>query len=587
MKRRSPRAQALLQFGLIVGIIVFVNIIANVFYGHLDLTEEKRFTLTRPTKTLLKELDERVYVEVLLEGSFPAGFKRLQTATREMLDDFRSQSGYLDYLFEDPGAGSVEDINARRKNLSETGINPVNLRVMEDGASTQKLIYPVAIFHYKNRQLPVKLLENESPSLSPDEVINNSVSLLEYKFANAIKKLQAPEQPIVLFTEGHGELEKIQTTDLERSLDQFYETGRITLDSVLEIPTEATLAKRTLRPGEIAPKPCALLIVAKPRFAFSEKDKFKIDQYVMNGGKVIWLVDRLGADLDSMRMGGRFIPQDYPINLEDILFKYGVRLQPDLVVDLQCTKIPLQTGMLGNAPQLELFDWYYHPAVRPTAPHPIVKNLDRTELKFCSSIDTIRTKTAVKKTVLLQSSMYSRLQFSPVDLNFDILRYPADPKKFDKGAQTVGVLLEGVFPSNFENRVSQELASDLQRIGLEYRSQSLPTQMLVISDGDVAANTIRIDEKGEQQWLPLGFNRFERTTYSNKELMLNAVEYLTDPSGVIEARSREVKLRLLDNVRAKEEQLFWQVLNIGGSVIFIALFGLVFLWWRKRKYVKG
>ncbi len=582
--RRSPRAQALLQLGLIVGILFFVNFLANIFYTHLDLTEEKRFTLTKPTRDMLRGLEERVYVEVLLDGEFPAGFKRLQNATRETLDDFRSETGYVDYRFEDPSAGSIEDANARRKVLSENGVNPVNLRVTEQGESSQKLIYPFAIVHYKNRQMPVKLLENESPTLSPDVVINNSVSLLEYKLANAIKKLEASEKPIILFTDGHGELAKIETTDLERSLAQFYETARIVLDSVVEIPTTATLANKPVRPNEFLKKPCELLIVAKPRTAFSEKDKFKIDQYVMNGGKVIWLIDRLGVTLDSMRMNGQFVPRDYPINLEDQLFKYGARIQPDLLLDLQCTKIPLQTGVVGNAPQFEMFSWYYHPAVLPSANHPIVKNLDRTELRFCSSIDTIRTKTPVKKTVVLRTSKYSRAQFSPVALNFDILRYDADPTKFDKGEQAVGVLLEGVFPSNYENRVSQEMATGLAAAGVQFKPTSLPTRMLVISDGDVAANPTRIDENGKETWLPLGFNKFERTTYSNKDLVLNAVEYLSDASGVIEARSREVKLRLLDGVRAKSEKTFWQSLNIGVSVAFIALFGAFFAWRRKRKY---
>jgi ABC-2 type transport system permease protein len=582
--RRSPRAQALLQMGLIVGILFFANFLANIFYTHFDLTEEKRFTLTKPTRALLQGLDERVYVEVLLDGEFPAGFKRLQNATRETLDDFRSETGYVDYQFEDPSEGSIDDVNDRRKVLSENGVNPVNLRVMEQGESTQKLIYPFAIVHYKNRKMPVKLLENESPTLSPDEVINNSVSLLEYKLANAIKKLEASDKPIVLFTDGHGELDKLQTTDLERSLSQFYETGRIVLDSVIDIPTSASLANQAVRPGEFKKKPCELLIVAKPRAAFSERDKFKLDQYVMNGGKVIWLIDRLGVTLDSMRMNGHFVPRDYPINLEDQLFKYGVRIQPDLILDLQCTKIPLQTGVVGNAPQFEMFQWYYHPAVLPSTDHPIVKNLDRTELRFCSSIDTIRTKTPVKKTIVMRSSRYSRLQFSPIDLSFDILRYDADPTKFDKGERPVGVLLEGTFPSNYENRVSQEMAAGLAAAGIQFKPTSLPTRMLVISDGDVAANPTRIDETGKETWLPLGFNKFERTTYSNKDLLLNAVEYLSDASGVIEARSREVKLRLLDGVRAKSEKTFWQSLNIGVSLAFIALFGVVFAWWRKRKY---
>jgi gliding-associated putative ABC transporter substrate-binding component GldG len=563
---RSRRIQDILQFALFCGIVFFVNILANAFYTHLDLTEEKRFTLTKPTRELLKSLDDRVYVQVLLEGDFPAGFKRLQTATREMLDDFRGVSGYIDYAFSDPNQGSVEEINERRKALAEDGIVPVNLRVAEQGETSQKIIYPVAIFSFGERRIPVKLLENESPSLSPDQVINNSVSLLEYKFANAVKKLRTPTKPIILFTRGHGELEPLQTADLERGLRQFYETDRITLDSVTQ-----------LKPDE-----CALLIVAKPRFNFPEKDKFKIDQYIMQGGKVLWLIDRLNADLDSMRFTGQFIPQDYPLNLEDMLFKYGARIQPDLILDLECTKIPLRVGQLGNAPQFDLFDWFYHPAVLPAGKHPVVKNLDRVELKFCSSIDTIRTKTPVAKTALLTSSRYSRLQFSPVNLNFEILRYQPDPEKFNKGMQTVGVLLEGVFPSNYENRVSEDMMAGLRQLGMAYRSASVPNRMIVISDGDVAANVIR--DPAQESWFPLGFNRFENKTYANRELMLNAVEYLIEANGVIEARSKEVKLRLLDNIKAKEEKTYWQLLNIAVPLLFLGLFGWLFHWFRKRKY---
>lgn len=564
---RSKRSQALIQFGLFCGILLFINILANTFYSHLDLTEEKRFTLTRPTRDMLNGLKDRIYIQVLLEGEFPAGFKRLQTATREMLDDFRAESGYIDYQFDDPGQGSVEELNERRKALAEQGIMPVNLRVEEQGQSTRKIIYPVAVVHFGSRRIPVKLLENESSTLDPEMVINNSVTLLEYKFANAIKKILTPERPIILFTKGHGELEELQTADLESSLNQFYDTDRIALDSVVQLKAAD----------------CALLIVARPRTGFSEQDKFKIDQYVMNGGRVMWLIDRLNAGLDSLRGNPpRFIPTDYPLNIEDILFKYGVRIRPDLVVDLECSKIKLVVGQMGNQPQFELFPWFYHPAVLPSGKHPVVKNLDRVELRFCSSIDTIRTRTPVKKTILLSSSRYSRLQFSPADLNFELLKYQPDPAKFNEGSQAVGVLLEGRFPSNFENRVSQEMLAGLNQLGMAYKSVSEPARMIVISDGDVAANLVTNPEKKE--WLPLGFNRFEGSTYANKDLMLNAIEYLIDPKGVIEARSKEVKLRLLDPVKAKNEKTLWQVTNIAVPLVLMGAFGLFFNWRRKRKY---
>ena len=561
---RTKRSQALIQFALFCGIVLFVNILANTFYTHLDLTEEKRFTLTRPTREMLQGLKDRIYIQVLLEGEFPAGFKRLQTASREMLDEFRSESGYIDYHFENPGEGSIEEVNDRRKALAEQGIMPMNLRVAEQGQSSQKIIYPVAIVRYGSRQIPVKLLENESPTLNPELVINNSVTLLEYKFANAIKKILAPERPSILFTKGHGELDELQTADLDRSLRQFYNTDRIALDSVVQ-----------LKPAD-----CALLVVAKPRAGFSEQEKFKIDQYVMQGGRVLWLIDRLNAELDSLRP--RFVPSDYPLNLEDMLFKYGARIQPDLVVDLECTKILLRTGAAGNASQLDVFDWYYHPAVQPTGRHPIVKNLDRVEFKFCSSIDTIRTKTPVKKTVLLTSSKYSRLQFSPIELTFEILRQEPDPTKFNKGTQSVGVLLEGTFPSNYENRVSEQMLAGLRQLGVEFKPVSEPTRMLVISDGDVAANVVR--NPATEDWLPLGLNRADQTTYANKELMLNAVEYLIDPTGVIEARTKEVKLRLLDMVKAREEQTLWRAVNIAAPLAFLGLFGWFFNWRRKKRY---
>ena len=563
---RTKRSQALLQFGLFCGILLFVNILANTFYTHFDLTEEKRFTLTRPTRAMLHELNAQVYVQVLLEGEFPAGFKRLQTATREMLDDFRSETGYIDYQFENPSQGNVEEMNARRKALADQGIQPVNLRVAEQGESTQKLIYPVAIFRLGSKQVVVKLLENESSSLSPEDVINNSVSLLEYKFANALKKIQAPTRPVILFTRGHGELDEVQLADLDQSLRAFYNTDRILLDSTIQIK----------------PEDCALLIVAKPRSAFSERDKFKIDQYVMHGGSVMWLIDRLNAGLDSMRTTSRFVPGDYPLNIEDLLFKYGVRIQPDLVLDMECSKIKLVVGQVGNSPQFDLFPWYYHPAVLPNGKHPIVKNLDRVDLHFCSSIDTIKTKTPVKKTVILTSSKYSRLQFSPIDLSFEILKYGADPTKFNKGMQPVGVLLEGIFPSGFENRVSEEMQNGLKQIGQEFRATSVPTRMLVISDGDVAANFV--SDAAQKQWLPPGFNRMEKVTYANKDLMLNAIEYLIDPNGVIEARTKEVKLRLLDTVRAKAQGTSWRVLNMGLPLVLLGIFGWFFNWRRKKRY---
>jgi ABC-2 type transport system permease protein len=559
------KRQSLLQLSLVLGILFFLNIIAQYFYGHLDLTEEKRYSLTTPTRQLLNGLKDGVYVKVLLEGNFPAGFKRLQGATKEMLDDFRSESGYIEYEFEDPSKGTVEQINNRRKELAKDGLIPVNLRVMENGEKKERVIYPAAIVSYGGRSIPVNLLENEVPGRSNEVVLNNSVSLLEYKFANAIQKLKSNNKSNIAFTGGHGELEGLQTADLEKSLRQFYNTGRLFLDSIVTISPEISV-----------------LIVAKPRTAFSEKDKFKIDQYVMNGGKVMWLIDRLTASLDSMQRQPNFMPNDYPINLEDILFKYGARIQPNLVLDLDCSKIPLVTGKLGNAPQFELFPWYYSPSVAAISKHPIVKNLDRVSLQFPSSIDTVRTKTPVKKTILLTSSQYSRLQFSPVRLNFEMLRYDADKTKFDKPNQNLAVILEGEFPSMYENRVTDDLTAGLQQLNLAYKAKSIPTKMLVVSDGDIAAN--EVTNVAEKSYAPLGYNKYEKHLYANKDFLINAIEYLLDDNGVIAARTREVKLRLLDGVRTKSEKTFWQVLNVGVPLLLLLVFGWLFNFLRQRKY---
>lgn len=571
---RSRRSQALLQFSLFCGILLFINILASTFYAHLDLTEEKRFTLTQPTKRMLKEeVKDRIYVEVMLKGEFPAGFKRLQTAVREMLDDFRSVNGNIDYAFVDPNAGDPEQVNAHHKELANQGILPINLKVNESATSKRQLVYPYAILRFGSRQEVVKLLENNSPTISPEVVVNNSVSLLEYKFANGLKQLlYSGKRPIILYTKGHGELDELQTADLDASMRQFYDVDRVRLDSsdLKKLGTD-----------------CALMIVAKPQTAFSEKDKFMLDQYVMNGGKVLWLIDRLAADLDSLRRSPpRFLPTDYPLNLEDILFKYGVRIKPDLVLDAQCTRIPKYVGQSGNGPQFEMFKFQYFPAVQPTSQNPIVKSLGRVEFHFCSSIELIKTKTDLKKEVILASSPYSNFRLSPiVDLAEEI---DDSPEKFNKGPQPLGVLLEGTFPSNFENRATQELVQSLQNAGIAFKTSSVPNRMIVISDGDVAANYVR--DRPKKQYDELGLNRFEseyyKTTvvYSNKDLMLNAIQYLIEPSGVIEARTREVKLRPLDTTRAQREKTMWQALNLGLPLVLLGLLGWLFLWLRKRKY---
>ncbi len=567
MKFNNKRTQSFLQLALLTGILIFANILSCGVNGNLDLTEEKRFTLTKPTKNLLKEVKDVMYIKVLLEGDFPAGFKRLQSSVKEMLDDLRAENGNIEYVFEDQNQGSVEDINKRRKALAESGVVPMQLTVKSSGETERKVIYPYAIVSFGSRSMPVNLLESQVPGQPQEVTLNNSISTLEYKLSNAMQKVMYDNHPKVAFTEGHFELDKMRTADLERSLRQNnYATERINLDSVAQIKPDVSV-----------------LIVAKPKTIFSEKDKFKIDQYVMHGGKVIWLIDRLSADMDSLQLTNRYVPHDYPLNLEDQLFKYGARIQPNLVLDLECAQIPLRVGQQGTGQQFEMFPWYYQPLAASKSTHPIVKNLDRVWTQFPSTVDTIKTKTPVKKTFLLSSSDHAKLQFSPVELNFEILRYDADPAKFDKKNLPMAALLEGVFPSLYENRVSEEMMAGMKQLNMEYKTQSTPTKMLVVADGDVAANSF--DSKNQVP-NPLGFNMFMKYTFGNKDFMMNAIEYMLDENGVIEARSKEVKLRLLDEVRLKKEKTFWQFINIALPLLILGAFGLIFNYLRKKRYEK-
>lgn len=547
-----------------LGILLVVNVLGNYFFFRIDLTEEKRFTLAPATVKLLEDIDGPVYAEVLLGGEFPAGFKRLQRSVKELLDDFRSKSPSIDYTFSDPNAGSKEQIESLRKQLADQGVFPTNLRIKESGETVEKLIYPHVIFTYAGRSVAVNLLESEMPGVPPEVVLNNSVGLLEYKMASAIHRLIRKEKPNIVFLKGHGELSPEQTADLRREIRPYYNFSFLELDSVFRIHPAVDL-----------------LIVAKPRTAFNEPDKFKIDQFLMRGGKVAWFIDPLGVSLDSMRGRPAFMPMDLDLNLDDLLFRYGVRIQKNLVLDMECSGIPLQVGVVGGNPQFDLFPWFYHPVVGGVSTHPVVKNLNRVQFEFPASLDTIKTKSAVKKTVLLESSKYTRMQFPPVELSFEILRFDPDPTKFDKGAQPLAVLLEGTFPSNYENRVPQAFLDSMSALGEQYRSMSEPTSMIVVSDGDVLRNPYN---PMNQEARPMGYNVFDRRQYANKDLVLNMIEYLIDGKGLIEARTREVRLRLLDKVRIEKEKLTWQLLNLLGPLALLMVTGIVFHGWRRRRY---
>ncbi len=547
-------------------LLILLNFLGSRITGKIDLTEEKRYTLTDATQELLAEQDDPIYVDVLLEGTFPAGFKRLQAATRELLDEFRAINPSLIYSFRDPLAGDRAEVEAYLQQLMQVGIRPTELSVRSREGTEKKQIFPYAIFNFGDRQIAINLLEQESHSRSPEQTLNQAISLLEFKAANAIAKLHATQKPNILFSTGHGELSAQETAGLENNLRAFYNTGRINLDSIYQIPETVDL-----------------VIVAKPVSTFSQKEQFVLDQYIVNGGNLMFLIDPLTVNLDSIQKNNAYIPHDIELGLEDMFFRYGFRIQRDLVLDLECSTIPLQTGMQGGEPQFKMFPWYYHILAQGNLQHPITKSIERVNLFFPASIDTIKTRTQIRKTPLLTSSPGTRTQMNPVMLDFNMLRTNPDPDKFNKPPATLALMLEGSFPSLFENRVSGEMHEMLREIGASYKSVGSAGKILVVSDGDVARSYVNPRDGSIRA---PGYNQFMKYTFGNADFLVNAVEYMLDQRGLIESRARTIRLRLLDARKIEQEKSFWQFLNVGLPLVILAVFAFIFAFMRKRRYAK-
>ncbi len=548
-------------------IVVSVSLSLLPFFS-IDLTEDRRYTLGAETKSLIRTVDDIVYAEVLMDGRLPAAFTRLRKSAIEKLQDFNKINKNILFKQVDPLEGDREMVKANQEALRKDGISPTQLTVYNGKEQEKKIIYPYVVFHFGERIVPVNLLESKDTRMDEDEVLNRSVSLLEYKFANAIQKLKLKKNPVVVFTKGHGELTPLQTADLERTLRPVYSTGRMILDSVVKISNEIDV-----------------LLVAKPQHAFSTRDNFLVDQYIMNGGKVLWFIDPVFVNTDTVNAANRlkqdFIPLPYELNLDELFFKYGFRILPNVVLDYECTTIPLLTGYSGGNPQFEPKKWYFHPLIAPVSMHAIVKNLDRISTFYPATIDTVKTKSAISKTILLSSSDHSRTLTSPSPINFEMVRQSISADQFNRPAQPVALLAEGVFSSAFENRVSESLSNTLKQINAEYKLESSPTKMIVFSDGDLPANAI--SSRGEPA--PLGFNMYEQVTYpGNKNLVMNSIEYLIDENNILNARNKEIRLRMLDDSKIEKNKTFWQWFNLILPVVFSFLIYFIADFYRKRKY---
>jgi len=561
--KRSLKGQNVTRLVLLLLILIVVNVISSFVFTRFDLTSEKRFTLSPATKNFVGNLKDIAYIKVYLDGDFPPAFKRLQSATREMLDELRAYSnGNLEYEFINPSENPDKEArNSLYSQLVSKGIQPTNLQAKNKEETSEQIIFPGALISYMGQEIPLMLLQDQIGA-SPEQMLNNSIQGLEYGLANSIRKLSAKVPQTIAFIEGHREAGEQQVADITRELKTFYLVERKKINETL---------------GSLSTYKA--IIIAGPDSAFSEKDKFIIDQFIMKGGKVVWFIDGSYVTMDSLQTNNETIAVANDINLTDMLFKYGARVNYDLVLDIQAAPIPVQTGYVGNRPQHTLMPWYYFPVVIPESSHPIVNNLNAVKFDFVSSIDAVGSP-EITKTPLLTTSKYSRVFVAPARVSLEIMRNEPELTQFNSSNKIVAMLLEGEFTSNFKNRIPPQIANDSV---IAFKDKSERNAMIVVSDGDVIKNGIR---KATNGIVPLGMDKYTGQVYGNKNFVLNSIDYLCDDSGLMTVRSKELKLRLLDKTKVDNELLFWQIINTAGPILLIALFGFFKFYRRRARFAR-
>ncbi|HOY48151.1 MAG TPA: gliding motility-associated ABC transporter substrate-binding protein GldG [Flavobacteriales bacterium] len=568
------KRSAILNLVLLVVLLILANLAASFKFTRFDLTSERRYSLSDATISLLENLDDYVYVKVYLEGDLPANYTKLRNSTKELLDEFRAYSSFVEYEFINPSESENEkERRAIYQQLLDAGLTYTNPVEQKASGVSQTLIWPGALITFKTRTLPLQLLRSQTYA-NEEELITRSVNDLEYEMTNTIRKLGTVIKPRICFIEGHGELDSLDTKDVTISLEEYYAVERKRLDSNL---TSLVLRAEKGDTVKFIPRYKAI-IIARPDSAFSEKDKFIIDQYIMRGGKVLWLINKVDASMDSLNVySNKFV---YPIdlNLDDQLFRYGARVNPDLVADLRASVIPVVAGMVGNQPRFIPKRWPFFPLSLPASKHPVVNNLNATRFEFVSTVDTVGAPD-IKKTILLSSSKRSRILSTPARISLNILRETPDPRQYSSSGLPFAVLLEGSFTSIFRNRMSPQIRNS-DKIGF-LESSVKPGAMIVVGDGDVIKNSY---SRTTGRMSPLGYDRYTGELFGNKDFILNCVNYLCDDSGLISVRSREVKLRLLDETQVKSSRTSIQIRNVLVPILLILVSGLILSFLRKRKF---
>ena len=584
-KRKNIKRNEITSLVITLIIIVLVNIIGSFVYTRFDLTSEKRYTLSDTSKEILKDLDDYVYFRVYLEGDFPAGFKKLRKETKEMLDEFRAYSKFIDYEFINPSESSDQtERNETYKILWQSGLNYYTETVQTNNGVQQIMVWPGVIMSYRENEVAIDLLSGQSGQ-SQETVLNNSAQDLEYKLISAIKEVSTVNRRTIAFSDGHGELEDIDVYDIANTLAKKYNIKRATLNGQLN----ALLKRDFDRDSSIVIKPAYdALIIAKPTQPFSEKDKFIIDQYIMYGGKVMWLLDPVNASMDSLQSAESTMGLAQNLNLDDMLFNYGLRLNKNLLLAYPCAQIGLVTGQ-GNNLQSVLLPWYYFPLLSPASEHPIVRNLEAVKADFVSSLEPTTSAPEITKIPLLKTSDYTKVASAPVFISLDILNERPNASMFPQKGMTTAYLLNGKFTSLYEYRLPEAITESAE---MGFKASSVKTSMIVIGDGDIVRNQLaqldyaKKNNKRIGSPLPLGYDQYTNITYGNKQFIENAVSYLIEGEGIINIRSRELKLRLLDMNKINSNPILWQIINVVLPSALMIILGIVLAVLRKKKYQK-
>ena len=584
-KRKNIKRNEILSLVITLIIIVLVNIIGSFVYTRFDLTSEKRYTLSNTSKDILRNLDDYVYFRVYLEGEFPAGFKKLRKETKEMLDEFRAYSKFIDYEFINPSeSNDAAERQETYKILWQSGLNYYTETVQTNTGVQQIMIWPGIIMSYRENEMGIDLLSGESGQ-SQETVLNNSAQDLEYKLISAIKDISTTHRKTIAFVDGHGELSDNEVYDIASTLSKKYNIKRATLNEQV-----TALTKRDFdRDSNIVIKPSFdAIILAKPTQPFSEKDKFILDQYIMYGGKVMWLLDAVSADMDSLQNAESAMGLALNLNLDDQLFKYGVKLNRNLLLAYPCAQIGLVTGEGSNL-QSMLMPWYYFPLLGAASEHPIVRNLEAVKSDFVSSLEPTTSAPEIQKVPLLKTSDYTKVSSAPVYISLEILNERPNASMFPQKGMTTAFLLNGKFNSLYENRMPESIMESPE---IGFRTQSEQTSMIVVADGDIIRNQLaqldyaKKNNKRVGSPLPLGYDQYTNNTYGNKQFIENAISYLLEGEGLISVRSRELKIRLLDMNKVNSNPIKWQLLNVVLPSAIMIIFGIVLAILRKKKYNK-